>query len=95
MNNLNQIPCLFFHYQRVVAQRGATLTGLDVFITTSYIFGFLETEWQKSNWDINELICLTFAMDCLPQELNPNLFFNSKGAYLDELKNYYSKYKNE
>ena len=34
-------------------------------------------------------------MDCLPQELNPNLFFNSKGAYLDELKNYYSKYKNE
>ena len=49
----------------------------------------------KNNWDINELKYLTSAMDCLPNELNPNLLVSCKAAYLDELKNYYTKHKNE
>ena len=38
---------------------------------------------------------LTSAMDCLPNELNPNLFVSCKAAYLDELKKYYTKHRNE
>ena len=87
--------CLFFHYWRIVAQRGVSLSGLEVYIATSYIFGFLRTEWEKSNWDINELKYLTSAMDCLPNELNPNLLVSCKAAYLDELKNYYTKHNNK
>ena len=50
---------------------------------------------KKKVWDIDELKYLTAAMDCMADELNPNLFLNSKGAYLDELKNYYLKHKDE
>ena len=38
---------------------------------------------------------LTSAMDCLPNELNPNLLVSCKAAYLDELKNYYTKHNNK
>ena len=38
---------------------------------------------------------LTSAMDCLPNELNPNLFVSCKAAYLDELKKCYTKHRNE
>ena len=41
--------------------------------------------------DINELMYLTIALDCLPDELNPNNFLHNQYAYLDELKNYYTK----
>ena len=68
---------------------------MEVYIATSYIFGFLRIEWEKSNWDINELKYLTSAMDCLPNELNPNLLVSCKAAYLDELKNYYTKHNNK
>ena len=49
----------------------------------------------KNNWDINEWKCLISAIDCLLNELNPNLLLSCKAAYLGELKNYYTKHKNE
>ena len=36
---------------------------------------------------------LTSAMDCLPNEFNPNLFVSCKAAYLDELKKCYTKHR--
>ena len=46
-NNVNQIFCLSFNYWKIVKQRGTTLTDLEVFIVTLYLFGFLITAWQK------------------------------------------------
>ena len=31
-------------------------------------------------------------MNTLPDELNPNLYLSCQAAYLDELKNYYTKH---
>ena len=84
MDNVREIFCFFFHYWRIVAQSGISLSGLEVYITTSSIFGFLRTAWEKNNWDIHELKHLTSAM-----------FVLCKAAYLGELKHYYTKHKNE
>ena len=36
MNNVREIFCLFFHYWRIVTQRGISLSGLEVYITTFF-----------------------------------------------------------
>ena len=40
-------------------------------------------------------ISLTAGIDCMVDEQNRSLFLHSKAAYLDELKNYYLRYKDE
>lgn len=52
----------------------------------------LRIEWQMNGWDINELKYLTLALDCMPDELNPFNFLHYQYAYLDELKNCYTKH---
>ena len=92
MNNLRKFFCLFFNYWKVVAKRGTELSGLQVFVATSYIFNMLRIEWEKNGWDIKKLKYLTLALDRMPDELNPYNFLNCQAAYLDELKNYYIKH---
>ena len=91
MNYCRKIFCLFLKYWEIVAKKGTEYSGLEVFVVTSYIFDMLQDEWQMNGWDINELKYLTIALDCLPDELNPNNFLHVQYAYLDELKNYYTK----
>lgn len=58
------------------------------------VFGLLQTEWKKNNWDVEELKFLVSAMDHVPSDISPNLFSGSYSAYLDQLTNYYIENKN-
>ena len=92
MSNYRLIFTLFLHYWKIVAKRGIELSGLEAFIATAYIFSFIRIEWEKNGWDINQLKILTFAIDCMTDELNPYCFINFQAAYLDEIENYYIKH---
>ena len=52
MSNIRVIFCLFLNYWKVVSKREFELSGLQVFIATSYIFNMLQTELEKSGWSI-------------------------------------------
>ena len=71
---------------------GTELSGLQVFVATSFIFNMLQVEWEKNGWDIKKLKYLTLNLGCMPDELNPYNFLHCQAAYLDELKNYYIKH---
>ena len=93
MINFRKIHSLFSLYWKIVEQRGVGLGNLEVFVARS-VFGLLQTEWKKNNWDVEELKFLVSAMDHVPSDISPNLFSGSYSAYLDQLTNYYIKNKN-
>ena len=68
-------------------QRGITLSNLDVFIKTSFIFAFLRKEREKKNWSIDELEWICQQISFQNTMLDPVFFENDKYAYLNHIKN--------
>ena len=58
----------FFFFQlywNYCSQRGITLSDLDVFIKTSFVYAILRREWEKNNWSIGELSVVKFLFKIL------------------------------
>ena len=47
MNPCRRIFYLFIEYWKLVEKRGREHSGLQVFVATSHICGFLRKEWEK------------------------------------------------
>ena len=65
---------LFHKYWDIVSKRGTEHTSLEVEILTSVLFLLLKTEWDKNQWDTDELIHICSALDVKFEDLNPNYF---------------------
>ena len=92
--NFKKIFYFFYQYWEIINKRGVEYSGLQVTITTSFIFDILRIEWEENNWDIEELKYVCLTLDNLCEELNPNNFIYCQYAYLDNLKIYYLENNN-
>ena len=63
----------------------------EVLFITNEIYQYLRAEWDDSE----EMNFLTPAMDALDNEINPKRYSKYPGFYLDTLKLYYRKNKDE
>lgn len=74
-------------YWNYCSQREITVSNLDVFIKTSFIYVFLCKEWEKNNWSIDELEWICQQISFQNTMLDPVFFENDKYAYLNHIKN--------
>ena len=59
----------FFHqYWEIVTKRGVEYSGLQVTVTTSFIFDILRIEWEENNWDVEEFRYMCLALDAFCDE---------------------------
>ena len=64
-----------------------TLSNLDVFIKTSFIYVFLCKEWEKNNWSIDELEWICQQIYFQNTMFDPVIFENEEYAYLNHVEN--------
>ena len=81
----NFLP-LFHKYWDIVSKRGTEHISLEVWTLTSGLFLLLKTEWDKNQWDTDELIHICSVLDVKFEDLNPNYFIGKEFAYLDHIK---------
>ena len=80
---------LFHKYWDIVSKRGTEHTSLEVEILTSGLFLLLKIEWDKNQWDFEELKQICYTLDVKFEDLNPNYFIGKEFAYLDHVKTWY------
>ena len=49
----------------------------------------LKIEWDKNQWDFEELKQICYTLDVKFEDLNPNYFIGKEFAYLDHVKTWY------
>ena len=80
---------IFWKYWDYVSIRATEYTAVEVLGMTNVLFMHLRSEWEKFNWDIEELKYNCAALDNACEDLDPNYFIDCKFAYLDYLKTWY------
>ena len=81
---------MFYKYWDLASKRGTEYTAFEVLLMTSVLFMHLRTEWEKLEWDVEELKWIFAALDNDYEDLDPNYFVDCKFGYLDHLKTCYS-----
>ena len=74
-------------YWNYCSQREITVSNLDVFIKTSFIYVFLRKEWEKNNWLIDELEWICQQIYFQNTMFDPVIFENEEYAYLNHVEN--------
>ena len=90
--SFGKIFAIFWKYWDYVSKRGTEYTALEVLevlVGTNVLFMHLRSEWEKVNWDIEELKYICAVLDNGCEDLNLNYFIDCKFAYLEHLKTYY------
>ena len=80
---------LFFKYWDICSKRDIEYSSLQVMLITTELFSLLKVEWDRNDWNINELYCICHALENNNEDINPNLFFGKELSYLDFLKSWY------
>lgn len=88
-----KIHQLLTQYWSEASKRNVEYSCLEVFFRTAPLFQELRIEWEKNEWEIEELKEICMAFDCLAEEINPNKFIGKETAYIQHLKTFYQENK--
>ena len=80
---------MFWKYWDYTSKRGTDYNAPKVVLLTNVLFMDLRTQWEKNNWDVEELKWVCAALDHNYDILNPNYFTICNFAYLDHIKTCY------
>lgn len=79
----------FQKYWYYRSQRGIQYNNFQVLVVTNKVYLDLKSEWEKFQWDLDELQWTIEAIYNKCSMLDPSNFINQQFAYLDHVKNCY------